>query len=607
MEVIIKNKTSDKIKIKIENSEIQEIEKDEELKINKPEGEHEIALLPIKNNHPASEEQGENKIENPANQLTKKMYRFKSPSILEFYEEDVLQIIDCEKTSLKEFCSINASEATVSSLEEKKPLLQSIFKDKKICPFFEKLKPNDYVFLNNNREKIYKFKELKYSPNKTIEAILIDEQAEAEEAKETAYGCFKNKFSYLAKMNIKIIHENQLFFEKSIVLNINEKLENIYDIIFKEARHLIYLKDFRLVYKDEDISCKNLNSKYYQIISAEDENNENNNVRKISKASSASYSEDRSEASGEGCSEEHESRSDITDSSHNSNNSDDEAQESNCEDDEENSCQNSSISNEVSNDESSSSSIPDKSHSKAAKHNKSKKQNYLEYKGKNLIDLKFNFTKDFLCVIVPKAEYKIFNLTNGSDINCDSWKDRDFVNVLTVSHDLLVKNFYISSINNGEIIERNPPEFNVYLYECEINPEKYKISKNISESQYSNSEKYDFNEFITKKKWIGQNLLFEKLKLNAKNLQQDAQMSKHISDNGFFIETKEFTFSKDKIYCFVGKLQKNSNYFDSSTFYSNPNFIHNKDDEDLKLYVAAKDNIQILFGFYFKYLLGKNH
>jgi len=250
MEVIITNKTKEEIYLKIDKADEKfSILPEKQHKLERKDQEKFVLIIIYK-----SDEKVENK------------YEVKIPMIISIESDGVYEIVEDKKNKLEKM-----------KIEEQPKKLQTIHKHKKFHLNFDEFKKDQFVFLGNDKTKIFKFKELKYTKENKIEALLINNET----SEEIIVDCIKEKISSLIKVKLHIIHQGDVMFEKYIFLNINEKIKSIYKIIEERAENLNIGKDFRIVYKNHDISGKILNKKVFKQVIEDEMSNieeEHNNI-----------------------------------------------------------------------------------------------------------------------------------------------------------------------------------------------------------------------------------------------------------------------------------------------------------------------------------------
>lgn len=516
---------------------------------------------------------------------------------IDILPDGIFQIRENQKTMLNKMTKEEYSKAIKNLNLNSKKKLQTIYKIKNFNFFHDQLKKDEFIFLNNDKLNLYIFKELKFTEDRKVEALLIKKES----LKEVNVDCLQNKISNLIKIKLIVIHSENIIFERHLVININQKIEEIYKIIQEKLQNLIIGKSFRLVFKNVDISPKSMDKKVFRNVNIE---NESENVGKKQEDNSSENSEEGSCINDESndvsdpqdSEENEESHSCRTDAEVKKTESNADIEES-----EEKIIQEGTIEE----DEQSESTNKSKKLSKKDNSLLKKQESTPNLKGKmadkSLVDLDFNFEKNYLCIIPPENNFKIFNLTAvKNDSFCfDSYSKSEFQNILIFSKDLIIKNLCISWYNYGNSCS-STPEYDLMIYEMDIDP----IEKaNNLETYYNKEEniKYKNLESVWSDKKPGNyKLLFEKRKIKAENCGEDSEFKKTIS-NGFYIPTNEMKIYANKIYCFIFKFGQNDNYYEYSSLYYNEQRFKIEGEEDLDIYGHANNNYYFIFGFNYKF------
>lgn len=516
-------------------------------------------------------------------------YELIDPCKYEITEDGLYQINDQEKIRCEKLKKEDINQA-FKNQDIKSSIIQSVCKSKSINYNYHQFKKDNYYIINNDKSRIYIFKEIKYLPNKTVEASFKDKDS----LKEIYLDCLRNKFSNMVKLKLYVIHSDNIIFEKYIIIDINQKIKEIHELIEEKLKTLTIGNDFRLVYKNQDISTKPLNTKFFRENINEYNKLEVDEINRINKKNSKepSWCDDDSEE----MTQENVIESENEDSQRSDKNSINEETESYTNSDEEIFTTKSVVQTE-SEIESNSISLEKKIN---ANDLPKKGQLYNKIAEISLIDLNFNFEKDYVSIIPTEINYKVINLTYLKDveISSDNYRDEEISNTFIFSNNIIIKNICISWYNNGNPCDREYPEYDFMIYEMDIDPME-KASDLQTYYSEDNTKYKDLASVWDNKKAGSYKLIFEKRKIKADNCEENSEYKK-IMGNGFIFGTNEIKVYKNKIYCFIFKYIKNPHYYVASCIYYSGQKFKIEGEEDLCIYGYSKSDNYMLLSLNYK-------
>jgi len=587
MEVNLTNKTENEIYLRVGN----EIEKTSLIREKKQTihlKEAKKVLFEII--HKKEEEQAEEYIH---------YYEIMESCSIEIDMDGIFQMKDDKKINLNKLNKEEYSKAIENS-EPKRTKIQTIHQQKQFHYNHDQLKKDEYVFLDNNKLCVYIFKGLKYSNENKIEALLVKKDS----LEEINVNCLTSKIINKAKIKLIVVHCDDIIIERHIVININKKIDQIYSIIQEKLESLVIGKSFRLVFKNTDISAKPLDKKTFRDVNRDNEGENLKEEEEEKKEDEDGEESCSDEESIESCERECE-----------------ESQEKEGEDeaDEEEAEKTESIGEieksegEKSKEEEEKENKLEESKSETESNNKSKtllskksnsslKKQEVKIGEKSLVDLDYNFEKDYLCIIPPENNFKVFNLTAAAkdSLSSDYYSKSEYHNTFIFSKDIIMKNICITWYNTGNPCPRYP-DFDFMIYEMDIDPiEKVKDIETYGNKDQETEFK-DLQSVWTEKKKGTYKLLFEKKKIRYDNCGEDVELKKTCG-TGFCIQTNEIKMFANKIYCFLFKFGNNPDYCDYNYFYyTNQRFkIEGGGEEDLIIYGHAQSDYYFILGFNYK-------
>jgi len=436
------------------------------------------------------------------------------------------------------------NKATKEQEEQKKSdeNLKEIKKTKTLEYYFDSLKTGNYVFLKNDRSKIFKIKKI-VKDNKKIEFVLSD--STAEKSNEIRVDPFKCKLSQFTSVKCMLVWFDDRVMERNARVNINSSISEAQEKIVDQIKNFVKSPDIRIIYKGEDIFYKAINYKVYCGEKGEEK-------KILNKSTDESFNLDI--FFGE--EEQHQEESDNQESKIIDNNEE-------------------------------------------TKENKEKRKESEELsiaerlaKAKNLCELGFNFLKDHLVILIPENPNKLCNLFKfGSYDYTSGWRNLNFVNLYIFNNDLKIRNFSIC----GAYEKSKFNSIDFLIFESNFKKQKYE-----KEKESLGIEKYDINEMLEYEFWKKHRLIYEQkdLVLNQNFENESENPLEKITNRAYIVNTEMMEFSKDKIYSFVFKLKENSNG-DYMYYYTRslPKFFENVNGDFDILGYTNKNTYFFLYGF----------
>ena len=299
------------------------------------------------------------------------------------------------ETQNSELPSIQSNSKFEELIEENNKKLKSIPKEKVFEFLPEILSQNKYLFVNKNYSKIYKFQKLIKNTEK-FEVILLDNTTK----EEITFNCLDNNFSNFAKLKLKILHVDGKTYSINSIIDINYTLCILEKEIFNRFFNQIKSANFRILYKNLDITGRALDTKSFISEKEDQENNEKNKNKqnlKVKRNNDDIYNED----------DEGENSEEIEEESCEESGNDFSQQHS----DEEEEVKINSFDNSEKKEENN-----EENADNVDAIDQYSEKNQEKVKNSNLIDFNFNFEKDELIILVPEISDIIFNMLRKTSL-----------------------------------------------------------------------------------------------------------------------------------------------------------------------------------------------
>jgi hypothetical protein len=416
---------------------------------------------------------------------------------------------------------------------------------KEIKLISELLKENEsYVFLNNNYSKCYKCIEKK---EETFEVVLVDptiKLKENEEEIKIPINIFENKISPFIEINCKFVLFDNRILPKKYLININNNFTTILKQITDSFKHFIGGDNYRVIYRGEDISIKEIDIKIFQKITKKQKNNSllNIGINEIEDFTGDSFILQ----SEKGKNEEIEK-------------------------------------SEIQLEQNSDDKKLIKENPEEKKKESSLKEKLLE--AKNLYEIGFDFLNDNFIFLFPDPQFKLCNFHNYQTYWYEA-RNCSIINVFAFDKDITIKNLNIAG-STGTITY-----LKLTIYESFFDKKPY-LDK---DGNFEKSEKLKETSIWTKQKQIFET---EKIILNCLYRNSSDEL-KNINDYYTFVETTNLKMDKDKLYGFVFEFGPNTEY--NYLYYNSKDSKCQEYNGELNIsYLTSKDSYCFLNGFNYKF------
>lgn len=409
---------------------------------------------------------------------------------------------------------------------------------------------NPYLFIDGDYSKYYKFIEKKENNTLSLEDLSLKDD------NKISIDPYKRKFSKFTNFNCKIIYHDNKIIKKNFIIDINYSLEKILKKITREIKSFVLNKDFRIIYKGEDISNESLNqNRFNKIINIEEEdlikdnqNGEINNfyLEDFTNDSFLSKGEKKKEDKDEKISNNFETKNEEKE------NDDQEVKE---------------VKEKESNEEKEIQTLKEKLN-----------------ECKNLCEYGFNFQNEYFNIIVPSNVMKILNFHNYQTYWYDA-RNSKVINLFAFDKDISIKNLNCCG-STGTITWMK-----VSLYESLFDKTKYIDSENLFKN-YENMHRDNF--------WKSQNELFAtgEMKINVKYQASEPELC-NINNYYWIVNTPTLKIKKNKIYSLVVEFGPNNEY--NYLYYNSKSSGSEKYNDELRItYNSSKGDYCMLNGFNYK-------
>jgi len=459
------------------------------------------------------------------------------------------------ETQNSELPSIQSNSKFEELIEENKKKLKSIPKEKVFEFLPEILSQNKSLFVNKTYYKIYKFQKLIKNTEK-FEVILLDNTTK----EEITFNCLDNNFSNFAKLKLKILHVDGKTYSINSIIDINYTLCILEKEIFNRFFNQIKSANFRILYKNLDITGRALDTKSFISEKEDQENNEKNKNKqnlKVKRNNDDIYNED----------DEGENSEEIEEESCEESGNDFSQQHS----DEEEEVKINSFDNSKKKEENN-----EENADNVDAIDQYSEKNQEKVKNSNLIDFNFNFEKDELIILVPEISDIIFNMLRKTSLS-NKYKTFEIPHIFSFSRNIVIKNLLLGNSRNKKILKDKT--FSLKIIEMDLDP------------------KTDFSQILFYKSWDGHKIILDKvigIDTNNEISSNNKLYSINNKKDTIIMNVNNIQIDSAKTYCFLFKKTDDS---DLIKCYVNTMELK---DEYLQLKRKAPADLYLLMGFEYK-------